>query len=60
MTVEIILLALASSIRPSSLAAIYALLSAPAPRRLMVAYVVAGLAFIGLLPGTDRQVRRGR
>lgn len=45
MTLEIILLALASSIRPSSLAAIYALLSAPAPRRLMVAYVVAGLAF---------------
>lgn len=59
MTVEIVLLALASSIRPSSLAVVYALLSADAPRRLMVAYVVAGLAFtlafgvvvVGLLHG---------
>ena len=59
MTVEIILLALASSIRPSSLAAVYALLSTPAPRRLMVAYVVSGLVFtiafgllvVGLLHG---------
>lgn len=59
MTVEIVLLALASSIRPSSLAAVYALLSAPAPRRLMVAYVASGLVFtiafgllvVGLLHG---------
>jgi len=58
-TVEIVLLALASSIRPSSLAAVYALLSAPAPRRLMVAYVASGLVFtiafgllvVGLLHG---------
>jgi hypothetical protein len=51
-TVEVILLALATAIRPTSLAAVYALLSGNAPRRLMTAYVVAGLAFttiIGLL-----------
>ena len=59
MTLEIILLALASSIRPSSLAAVYALLSTQSPRRLMVAYVFSGLAFtvvfgllvVGLLHG---------
>lgn len=45
MTVEIILLALVTSIRPTSLAAVYALLAAEAPRRLMLAYVIAGLAF---------------
>ena len=45
MTVQIILLALASSVRPTSLAAVYALLSADAPRRLMAVYVAAGLAF---------------
>lgn len=45
MTVQVILLALASSIRPTSLAAVYALLSADAPRRLMAVYVAAGLAF---------------
>jgi Sap, sulfolipid-1-addressing protein len=52
MTVEVILLALATAIRPTSLAAVYALLSGNAPRRLMTAYVVAGIAFtttIGLL-----------
>ena len=45
MTVQIILLALASSIRPTSLAAVYAFLSADAPRRLMAVYVAAGLTF---------------
>jgi hypothetical protein len=44
-TVELILLALITAIRPTSLAAIYALLSGPAPRRLMTAYVAAGVAF---------------
>jgi hypothetical protein len=44
-TFEVILLALASTIRPTSLAAVYTLLSSPAPRRLMIAYVIAGLAF---------------
>ena len=45
MTIEIVLLALASTVRPTSLAAVYALLAAPAPRRLLTAYVIAGLAF---------------
>jgi hypothetical protein len=45
MTVQVILLGLASSIRPTSVAAVYALLSADAPRRLMAVYVVTGLAF---------------
>jgi hypothetical protein len=42
---QIVLLALATSIRPTSLAAVYALLSNGAPRRLMTVYVVSGLAF---------------
>ena len=45
MTVELILLALVTAIRPTSLGAVYALLSGPAPRRLMTAYVLAGVAF---------------
>lgn len=45
MTVEIILLALASTIRPTGMAALYALLAAPAPRRLLTAYVISGLTF---------------
>jgi hypothetical protein len=45
MTIEGILLALASTIRPTSLAAVYALVSYPSPRRLMIAYTVAGLVF---------------
>jgi hypothetical protein len=60
-TIEIILLALASSIRPTSLAAVYAVLSTDEPRRLMIAYIVAGLAFtiafgllvIGVAGGVD-------
>jgi Sap, sulfolipid-1-addressing protein len=44
-TVEVILLALASTIRPTSLAAVYTLLSGASPRRLMTAYVTAGLLF---------------
>jgi len=44
-TIEVVLLALATLVRPTSLAAVYALLGTPAPRRLMIAYVVAGLAF---------------
>ncbi len=52
MTIELILLALGTAIRPTSLAAVYALLASGSPRRLMGAYVLAGLAFtiaIGLL-----------
>jgi hypothetical protein len=44
-TLEIIALALANTIRPTSLAAVYALLASGAPRRLMAIYVAAGLAF---------------
>jgi hypothetical protein len=44
-TFEVILLALATAIRPTSLAAIYALLSGASPRRLMTAYVITGLLF---------------
>ena len=43
--VEIFVLALASTIRPTSLAAVYTLVSHDGRRRLMWAYVVAGLAF---------------
>src|SRR4051794_39786243 len=52
MTLEVILLGLASTIRPTSLAAVCALLATSEPRRLMVAYVCAGLAFtvaVGLI-----------
>jgi len=45
MTIEIIVLAMASTIRPSSLAAVYALLANDSRRVLMIAYVSAGLAF---------------
>ena len=45
MIIEIFVLALASSVRPTSLAAVYALVSQDARRRLMWAYVIAGLAF---------------
>ena len=51
-TIEIILLALASTVRPTSLAAVDALLSTGAPRRLMIVYTAAGLTFtiaVGLL-----------
>jgi hypothetical protein len=44
-TLQVILLALASTVRPTSLAATYALLGSPEPRRYMTAFVLAGLAF---------------
>jgi hypothetical protein len=43
--IEIFFLALASTVRPTSVAAVYALLSQDGPRRLMGAYIAAGLAF---------------
>src|SRR5215211_2209169 len=43
--VEVFLLALASTVRPSSLAVVYALVSHDGRGRLMWAYVVAGLLF---------------
>ena len=45
MTAEVFLLALLSTVRPTSMAATYALVSSPEPRRLMIAYVLAGLSF---------------
>jgi hypothetical protein len=44
-TFEIIVLALASTIRPTSLAAVYALIAGDSRRGLMTAYVAGGLAF---------------
>ena len=45
MIIEIIALALASTVRPTSLAAVSALLAHESRRRLLLAYVVCGLAF---------------
>jgi len=45
MTIEIIVLAMASTIRPTSLAAVHALLARDSRRVLMLAYVTAGLVF---------------
>ena len=45
MIVEVVVLALASTVRPTSLAAVYALVSQPTRRPLMWAYVIAGLVF---------------
>jgi hypothetical protein len=66
--IEILVLALASTVRPTSLAAVSAILSHDSRRRLLVAYVATGLAFtlafgvvvvfalhgIHLNPGSDR------
>ncbi|HEX4189187.1 MAG TPA: GAP family protein [Solirubrobacteraceae bacterium] len=46
MTIEIVLLGLASALRPSSLVAVYALVRERSPARLLAAYVIAGLAFV--------------
>ncbi len=45
MIIEILVLALASTVRPTSLAAVSAILSHDSRRRLLVAYVAVGLAF---------------
>src|SRR5262245_43460614 len=45
MNLDVIVLALASAPRPSGVAATYALLSASPPRRVVFAYLAAGLAF---------------
>jgi cytochrome bd-type quinol oxidase subunit 2 len=45
MIFEVILLALASTVRPTSLAAVTALLGRESSRRLMIAYVAGGLIF---------------
>ena len=52
MTIEVVLLALASTVRPTSLVVVYALVGHESPRRLMLAYIIAGLTFtiaLGLL-----------
>lgn len=45
MTFEVIVLALASALRPAGVAALYALLSASHPRRVLLAYILGGFAF---------------
>ena len=45
MNLDVIVLALASAPRPSGVAAVYALLSASPPRRVVVAYLAAGFVF---------------
>jgi hypothetical protein len=42
---QLILLALATTVRPTSLAAVYALLRNPRPRRYLTAYLLAGVTF---------------
>jgi hypothetical protein len=44
-TFEVIVLALASALRPAGVAALYALLSASHPRRVLLAYILGGFAF---------------
>jgi hypothetical protein len=44
-SVEVVVLAVANALRPTSLAAVYALVSARRSRRLLVAFVVAGATF---------------
>ncbi len=45
MTIEVVLLALASTVRPTSLAAVYVLVGSESPRRLMIVYITTGLVF---------------
>ena len=52
MSPDAILLAVANAMRPAGLAAVYALLSAPESRRLLIAYIATGFAWsvaIGIL-----------
>jgi Sap-like sulfolipid-1-addressing protein len=44
-TFEVIVLAMASALRPAGVAALYALLSASHPRRVLLAYILGGFAF---------------
>ena len=45
MNPDVIVLALASAPRPAGLAALYALLIASSPRRVLLAYLAAGFTF---------------
>jgi hypothetical protein len=46
---EVIALALASAVRPSGLAAVYALIETASPRRLLITYFTAGFTFSALV-----------
>jgi len=70
-SLDALALALASVVRPMSVAAVYAMLSAARPTRLLTAYIVAGFAFsagidivvvilLGLLAGRRPRTRRVR
>lgn len=68
MSFETLLLAVASALRPTQLAAVYALLGTPRPRRLLTAYIAAGLAFslvigitlVAAVHGAEIRANRGR
>src|SRR3954452_21068520 len=45
MNLDVLVLALGSAPRPAGIAALYALLSASSPRRVLVAYIAAGFTF---------------
>ena len=45
MNLDVLVLALASAPRPAGIAALYALLSASSPRRVLLAYIAAGFTF---------------
>ena len=52
MNLDVLVLALASAPRPAGIAALYALLSASSPRRVLLAYIAAGFTFsaaVGIL-----------
>lgn len=51
MSLEALILALSTIVRPTSTAAVIAMLSTPRPQKLLVAYVLAGLVF-SLVVGT--------
>ena len=67
MTFEVIVLALGSAPRPAGVAALYALLSADHPRRVLIAYLLAGFAFsvafgvavVAFLHGADLRHENG-
>ena len=47
MSPEVLVLALSTVVRPTSAAAVFAMLAAARPTRLLLAYIIAGLAFSG-------------
>jgi Sap, sulfolipid-1-addressing protein len=65
MNLDVIVLALASAPRPAGIAALYALLSASHPRRVLAAYLVAGITFsvgvgvlvVGIFQGAEIDYR---